>query len=378
MPESGGRVEVASAAPWGSKSRAMTTSRQPPGHDAGLSGRHRSLRWALGALAAAGSLAILGASCSSLSKPDMEQRLLELGKNAPARAVGLSRLATEIEIDGTVVAEEVVYLRAQRPADAPANTLPVVLIHGTPSTLFAWSELVFGNESFAGLSAERDVYAIEILGHGVAPGDGSPYGFERCARFAGAVVRALGLERFHVVGSSYGGEFAWRLALNEPERVQSLVLLDSSGYERREEDWLSEEIQMRENSLADIGWLLNSPERIEAALAPHFRTMPPDRVEEFFLVCENAHNWKAMVDLARDENGERQDDLKSLQAPTLLLWGAQDIAYPPDYYAERFARDVPNAQLVLLADTGHYPHEERPAETLVELRRFFAAQEPTP
>jgi pimeloyl-ACP methyl ester carboxylesterase len=338
-------------------------------------GAVRRAAWIAGLLAAAAGLAAATTGCSSLSKADMEARLLELDKNAPARAVGLTRLSTPISLDGEVVADEIVYLHAPRAADAPPGTLPIVLIHGTPSTLFAWTDLTFGGLDFEGLRAQRDVYAIEVAGHGIAPGDAGPYGFERCARFAGEVVKALGLERFHVVGSSYGGEFAWRLALNEPDRVASLVLLDSSGYERRDEDWLSEEVVMRENSLAGLGWLLNSRDRIESALAPHFREIPPDRVEEFFLVCENRHNWGAMVDLARDENGSRQGDLRGLRAPTLLLWGADDLAYPPEVYARRFADDIPDAELIVLEGTGHYPHDERPADVIHALNRFFADQE---
>jgi pimeloyl-ACP methyl ester carboxylesterase len=99
--------------------------------------------------------------------------------------------------------------------------------------------------------------------------------------------------------------------------------------------------------------------------------IPPDRVEEFFLVCENAHNWKAMIDLARDENGERQDELGDIQAPTLVVWGADDIAYPLEVYGERFAREIPRAQLAVLPETGHYPHEERPAEVVRLLSGFF-------
>ncbi len=338
-------------------------------------GSARRGAWVAGLVFAGGALAAATAGCSSLSKPELEARLLELGKNAPAAAVGLTRKATPVTLDGEVVADEIVYLYAPRAADAPDDTLPVVLIHGTPSTLFAWTDLIFGGADFEGLRAERDVYAIEIAGHGIAPGDAGPYTFERCARFAGEVVKSLGLERFHVAGSSYGGEFAWRLALNEPDRVASVVLLDASGYARRDEDWLSEEEVMRENSLAGLGWMLNSRERIESALAPHFREIPPDRVEEFFLVCENKHNWGAMIDLARDENGTRQDDLRGMRAPTLVLWGADDVAYPPEVYAQRFADDVPDAELVVLEGTGHYPHEERPADVIRAMNRFFAARE---
>ena len=132
---------------------------------------------------------------------------------------------------------------------------------------------------------------------------------------------------------------------------------------------------MRENGLADYGWILNSRKRIDAALAPHFEVVPPDRVDEFYLVCGNAHNWEAMIDLARDENGTRAAEIPNLAMPVLLLWGADDLAYPPAVYAERFHADIPRSELVVLERTGHYPHEERPARTVEEMRAFFSRVE---
>lgn len=318
--------------------------------------------------------ALLAGSCRSLSKPDLEERLRALGKNAPVGE--LSRLEFRADLGRGEEPLELVYHKAPGPIEGGGT--PLVLVHGTPSTLFSWTELMHGTEEFEGLAAGRDVYAIEVIGHGIAPGGASPYGFDRCARFVAEAVRALDLPRAYIAGSSYGGEFAWRAALEAPERMAGLILFDSSGYERREQDWLSEEVVMRENGLAKIGWMLNSRDRIEAALAPHFDEIPPDRVEEFFLVCENAHNWKAMIDLARDENGDRQDELTDIQCPTLVVWGAEDIAYPLDVYGRRFAQDIPRAELVALPSTGHYPHEQRPAEVIEKLNAFFAALETSP
>ncbi len=325
----------------------------------------------LGALAAA----VVGVACRSLPKQELERRLLALEKNRPVEGA-LTRRTIRADLGEGAGDQQLILWHA--PARAEQGNAPVVLVHGTPSTLFSWSDLVVGAdgaEGFDGLRETHDVYAIEVIGHGIAPGDAAPYGFERCARFVAAAVRALALPPVHLVGQSYGGEFAWRAALNEPALFRSLTIVDSSGVERREGDWLPEEEVMRENSLAGIGWALNSRARIERALAPHFREIPPDRVEEFFLVCENAHNWKAMVALARDENGTRQAELPELRTPTLVLWGADDLAYPPDHYARAFADAIPDATLVTLPETGHYPHEERPAAVARELRRFWGALE---
>ena len=319
-------------------------------------------------LAAAGAAALtLASGCGSLPKDELEARLLELPKNRPLAELGLRRGS----FGG---GGEFVYASATA-TDREEAALPVVLVHATPSTLFSWSELIAGNDEFAGLAAQRDVYALEVVGHGVAPEVGGEHTFERCANYVADAVRALGLERVHLVGHSYGGEFCWRAALNAPELFASLTLMSSSGWERRDGDWLPEEEVMRNNPLAKLGWRLNSVERIETALEPHYREIPPDRAEEVFLVCSNADNWKAMVDLARDENGEREGELEAIAVPTLVLWGADDVAYPLEVYGQRFDAAIPESELVVLETTGHYAHEERPAAVSAELERFFTEQE---
>ena len=94
--------------------------------------------------------------------------------------------------------------------------------------------------------------------------------------------------------------------------------------------------------------------------------------QEVFLVCENADNWRAMIDLARDENGDRSDDLRALSVPTLVLWGADDVAYPLDRFGRRFAADIADARLEILDGIGHYPQEEDPAAVVERIRAFAA------
>ena len=91
-------------------------------------------------------------------------------------------------------------------------------------------------------------------------------------------------------------------------------------------------------------------------------------------MCSNRDNWHAMIDLARDENGTRSPELATLEQPTLLLWGAQDVAYRPERFGELFRDAIPDARLVLLEGTGHYPHEEQPAVVARAIAAF--AREP--
>ena len=305
-----------------------------------------------------------------MGKQSLETKLLELPKNERARNIGLSRKTIEANLHGTPESFELTYLFVPAQNKSPKGP-PVVLVHGTPATLFTWVPTIFGSEGQPGLAADRDVYAIEVIGHGLARGDGRPYTFEACALFVEAAIRGLGLDSVYLVGNSYGGEFVWRAALNAPELVASMAIMHASGYARKDGEWLPEEEVMRDNWLAKIGWMINSKKRVRKALEPHFAGVPEDRDTEIFLVCENAHNWKAMVDLVRDENGERQTELSNLQTPSLVLWGAREIAYPLETYGKRFAQDLPQSTLVVLPDCGHYPQEERPNAVAQALDSFF-------
>jgi pimeloyl-ACP methyl ester carboxylesterase len=331
----------------------------------------RGALWLLGAaavLVAAGS----GLACSSLSKAELERRLLTLPKNASLAANGLATATLSLPGHGDGL--DVVYAHVPRRSDAATtSSTPVVLVHGTPSSLFTWVDVIHGVDGHAGLAEDHDVYALDVVGHGLTRPDLAPYSFQLCADWVAAFIAGLGRGPVHLVGNSYGGEFAWRAAVDNPELVASLTLIDSSGLRREDDDWLPEEQTMRSLPGARFGYVLNSRERVATALQPHFREpLPADRLEEIFLLCDNADNWRAMVELARDENGDRQEDLARLDVPTLLLWGEQDLAYPPERYARRFAETIPGALAVLVPDCGHYPQEERPAVVIDRLRAFFA------
>lgn len=303
------------------------------------------------------ALAIAGGaffvSCASLSKPTIERRLLELAKNRTAAQRGYASLQARAAILGESRDVEYRWLRA----GAPGRPI-VVLVHGTPGSALTWSEAID-----AGLGEAFDIYAIEMLGHGTARDSLNETTFQACADYLRGFLAALDLRDVTLVGQSYGGEFAWRAALDERDRIRRLVLIDSAGLARADGEWLPEEVKLREWSVAPLGYLLNSRSRIRGALQPHFRDPVSDeRVEEMYLVCANAGNWGAIVDLARDENGARADQLSTLSIPTLLVFGDRDIAYPPDKFGMGFARRIPGSRLVRIADCGHYPQEERPAE----------------
>lgn len=332
--------------------------------------------------AASGVVAVLSflglGACTSTPKEEIEAALLGLPKNAALRAHGLQRRPMTVELTGETVEAELTYVHVPPRVPVSEPLPPVVLVHGTPSSLFTWAPLAFGQGDFGGLVdalPERDLYLLDVVGHGVTRTEAPPYSFQRCADWVAGALHGLGLRDVVLVGNSYGGEFVWRAALDHPDRIGRVVLLDSSGYPRADDEWLPEEEAMRGMSLAYVGWVLNSRDRIRTALAPHFPDgVSDDQVEEIHLVCDNADSWHAMVDLARDEEGTRSGELKALAQPTLLLWGAEDVAYGVERFARLFERDIPDARLVVIAGSGHYPHESRPADVAREIAAFLGGR----
>jgi pimeloyl-ACP methyl ester carboxylesterase len=330
--------------------------------------RWRWLTWLAGGLGLAALAAVT--SCTGMKKSEIETRLVGLPKNAGMAALGLQRRTVSVKLEGRE--REVEYVWTHAPA-APGRKLsdaPIVFVHGTPACLFNWSLLCFDGAQPSELVGAVDLYAFDVVGHGVGTKSAPPYTFQACADSVRGFLELHDLRNVTLVGQSYGGEFAWRAALDAPERVSKLVLMDSSGYKRADGEWLPEEEKLRNWPGAGFGYLLSSRDRIRPALQLHFGSpIRDDQLEEMFLMCENADNWKAMTQLCRDENGTREGEIKAIRQPTLLLWGEKDIAYTVEKVAKRFQSDIPQSRLVL-APAGHYPHEEAVPFVRRELLNF--------
>jgi len=334
-------------------------------------------------LLAASAVAVVSAitlvSCRSISKDEVERTLLALPKNAGFRDVGLQRTKMTIPLEGVATDVEVTWIKIPRKSPlAGLPPQPIVLVHGTPGSLFTWAEVVCGTQDGSaappveGLAQEHDVYAIDILGHGMTRTEDRPVTFQKCADWIAGVVKELGIGPVHLVGQSYGGEFCWRAAVDHPDLFRTLTILDSAGYARAEGAWLPEEVAMREMWLAPIGWAVLDREKMRGAVDIHFPApVSANRVEEYFTASVHPGNWKAMVDLCRDENGTREGDIAKLSMPVHLVWGADDIAYPVDTVAKRFAKDIASAELLVIPGCGHYPHETVPALLAAKMRDFY-------
>ena len=267
-----------------------------------------------------------------------------------------------IELQGLTV-----HYRDEGPRDDPR---PVVLLHGTSSSLHTWEGWV------SALKGEHRMISMDLPGFGLTgPDPQGDYGIDAYTRFTLRFLDALGVQRFVLAGNSLGGEIAWHVAAAAPDRVERLVLVDAGGYASTA---TSVPIGFRLAKMPALHGILQHllPRGvIESSLRNLYgdpsrvTTLLVDRVYDMTLRAGNRAALMRRSEQARP--GADVDRIKTLTLPTLILWGARDRLIPPQY-AEEFRRDIAGSTLVMYEDLGHVPHEENPARTVADVQRFLA------
>ena len=267
-----------------------------------------------------------------------------------------------VEVNGVQV-----HVRDEGPHDDPA---PIVLLHGTSASLHTWQGWAMA------LREQRRVIRFDLPGFGLTgPSPAGDYSVAADVHFVGAVMDKLGVQRFVLGGNSLGGLIAWSAAARMPERIERLILVDSAGYppDLQEIPLAWRLIRMRWLR-ALTGYTLPRG-LVEADLRRLYgdpAKVTPELVDLYSAMARRQGNRDALArrldQLAPADPGQ----LKAIHAPTLILWGGRDRLLPPDT-AQRFARELPNARLVVFDHLGHMPQEEDPERTAAEVRRFLGS-----
>jgi pimeloyl-ACP methyl ester carboxylesterase len=224
---------------------------------------------------------------------------------------------------------------------------PLVLLHGGLLTI----DLNFG-PLLEPLAASRQVIAVETQGHGHTADTGRPMTIEALASDVIALLDHLGIAQADLFGFSLGGLVAFAVALGAPTRVGKLIAASADAHRPpgRESAPLGED---RLPTPADFqAW-----RDAYAAVAPD-----PAHFDEF------AAKTSAMV---VHEFPGWTDELRSLQVPTLLIFGDRDFSPLPEV-VEMFEL-LPNAQLAVLPGTTHVGVTRRPGELLALITPFLDA-----
>jgi len=259
-----------------------------------------------------------------------------------------------------------VHLRDEGPRDDP---VPVVLLHGTSSSLHTW-------EGWAqALRAGRRVIRFDLPGIGLTgPPPDADYRIERYVHFVAAMLDELGVSRCALAGNSFGGQVAWETALAHPERVEKLILVDAAGYPFQPESlplgFLIARIPLL-NRLMEF----TLPRRvIESSLRNVYADpgkVTPELVDRYFELTLREGNRRALARrFAQAPAGIHPERIAALKVPTLILWGRRDRLIPPGD-AERFHRDIAGSRLIAFDRLGHVPQEEDPLATVAAVKAFI-------
>ena len=260
-----------------------------------------------------------------------------------------------------------VHLRDEGPRDDPE---PIVLIHGTSASLHTWDGWA------EALKGQRRVIRMDLPGFGLTgPAPDGDYRMTRYADFIAALLDQLGVHRAVLAGNSLGGGIAWRTAVQHPERVSRLVLVDASGYPLQS---TSVPLGFR---LAQIAWLkpvmgkLLPRRMIESSVRNVYANpdrVTPELVDRYYELTLRTGNRESLTQRMklRETDAQSAGLIPTIRQPTLILWGAQDrlITEPS---GQRFHQDIAGSQYVVFDGLGHVPQEEDPARSVSEVMKFL-------
>lgn len=270
-------------------------------------------------------------------------------------------------------------LRVRYGGDGP----PVLLLHGHPRTHVTWSRVA------PLLAAQHTVVCPDLRGFGLSskPQDTPDHaGSSKRAKAQDCVelMRYLGFERFAVAGHDRGAYVAFRAAMDHPEAISRLAVLDAVP--------ILEALERCDERFARAWWhwfFFAQPEKPERAILadPEAWYRMPSGVEaeaydDFLKAIHDPATVHAMIEdyraglgIDREHDAEDRRAGRRVRCPVLALWSTRDDL--PTLYGDvvgvwrRWADDVRGGSI----ESGHHMAEEAPHELAAALGAFFAAAE---
>lgn len=265
---------------------------------------------------------------------------------------------------------------------------PVLLLHGIPETHLMWHRVA------PTLAEHYTVVATDLRGYGdsgepPSTPDHEPYSMRAIAHDQLEVMRSLGFDRFRVAAHDRGARCAYRLALDEPDAIERLAIMDvipvGSAYDRADNKFTSATWVWSFLAAPDPvpeQFIAASPDTLPSFMLdtwPAVKDAIPDEVRAEYLakyrdpatvhaICEE-YRASATLDYRNDEQdlGHRK-----IACPVLFLWGEHGSVAPlyedPLAIWREWADDVRGESLPV----GHFIPEEAPEETTRLLLSFFA------
>jgi 3-oxoadipate enol-lactonase len=237
----------------------------------------------------------------------------------------------------------------------------LVFIHGLGSSTRDWE---FQTPVF---SKEYQVITLDLRGHGRSDKPEGPYTITMFAADLASLLAGLGVDSAHLVGISLGGAIAFQFALDYPNMVKTLTIVNSGPSLGGTPEQAQQEIERRVGLVQQYGM-----RAMGQALGPNLFPEPEHAtLRETFIERWAENDPRAYIEATRSMLGWNvTDQLSSIQCPTLIVAADQD--YTPVAMKEAYAKLMPNVQLAVIANAHHAVPIERPTEFNAGLAQFLA------
>ena len=252
-----------------------------------------------------------------------------------------------------------------------------ILLHGFGASEFSWREVM------EPLSSSGRVIAYDRPAFGLTerPLDGNwtgtnPYSVQGNVELLDGLMNELGVEKAILVGNSAGGEVAAAYALEHPERVQGLVLVDPAVDGGRFPQWAVSVMalpQIRNLAPLLVRSIAGEMGNDTIRQAWHDPSRIDPEVYQGYRRPLKANNWdKALYEFTiAGKTDNYSGRLADLTMPVLVVTGDDDRIVPTGQSIQ-LSREIPGAELVVLKDCGHVPQEECPDQFMTSVQAFVA------
>ena len=245
----------------------------------------------------------------------------------------------------------------------------VLFIHGIGASLVGWRDIPDA------LSEYFHTISVDLIGFG---GSEKPttadYSIKGFSKFIFDFLQAIDVkdEKIFIVGHSLGGYIALQFATENKDLVEKLVLVDPSGKLDGPTPLLSSYRDAANEPIPILKY--EKLKKVFEGLYSLSSALLPMVVGIFLDIIEKPGALYAFNYTFDDSTGKGigSDRLKVIEdIPCLIIWGANDNLISPREYAEKFLRDLPNARLEIIPDSGHAPFIEKTAIVCERIRTFL-------
>ncbi len=226
---------------------------------------------------------------------------------------------------------------------------PLVLVHGLGSSTRDWEYQI------PALAAHYRVIALDVRGHGRSAKPRQRYQMSDFAADVAALIEHLELEPVHLVGISMGGMIGFQLAVDRPELLKSLCIVNSgpeikpksaSDYLQLGKRWLFSRLLSLEALSKALGRML-FPHPEQAELRAKIEERWPQNDKRAYLASLDAIiGWGV------------REHLERIHCPTLVVTADRD--YTPVSLKEQYVREMPNARLLVIENSRHATPMDQP------------------